>query len=96
MKTCSVNTCVTSPPYYSLRDYGIDGQVGVENSPEGYIDKLTEIFMEVRRVLRDDGTLWVNIADCYAGTGNKGKSLDTRYAGGRNGQVVSATSKIRG
>lgn len=61
----TVNTCVTSPPYYGLRDYGVDGQIGLEQTPEQYISKLVEVFREVRRVLRDDGTLWVNIGDSY-------------------------------
>lgn len=65
----SIDCCVTSPPYYNLRDYGVDGQIGLENSPEEYIQKLVEIFREVRRVLKKDGTLWVNIADSYAGSG---------------------------
>lgn len=69
----SVACCVTSPPYYNLRDYGVDGQIGLENSPEEYIQKLVEIFREVKRVLKKDGTLWVNIADSYAGSG-KGAS----------------------
>ena len=59
----SVDCCVTSPPYYNLRDYGVDGQIGLESTPEEYIQKLVEIFREVRRVLKNDGTLWVNIAD---------------------------------
>lgn len=65
----TVNTCVTSPPYYGLRDYGVDGQIGLEETPEQYISKLVDVFREVRRVLRDDGTLWVNIGDSYAGSG---------------------------
>ena len=65
----SVDTCVTSPPYYGLRDYGKDEQIGLESSPEEYIQKLVEIFREVRRVLKNDGTIWVNIADSYAGSG---------------------------
>lgn len=69
----SINSCVTSPPYYNLRDYGVDGQIGLESSPEEYIQKLVEIFREVKRVLKKDGTLWVNIADSYAGSG-KGSS----------------------
>lgn len=69
LPSCSVNMCVTSPPYYGLRDYGVDGQIGVEATPEEYIGKLTEVFHEVRRVLCDDGTLWLNIADSYAGSG---------------------------
>lgn len=62
----SVHTCVTSPPYYKLRDYGMEGQIGLEPSPEMYVKKLVEVFSEVRRVLRDDGTLWVVISDTYA------------------------------
>lgn len=65
----SVNCCITSPPYYGLRDYGVDGQIGLEASPELYTLRLVEIFREVRRVLRDDGTLWLNIGDSYAGSG---------------------------
>lgn len=63
----SADMCVTSPPYYGLRDYGIGGQIGLEDTPELYIERLVEVFREVRRVLKDDGTLWVNIADSYAG-----------------------------
>ena len=62
---CSVQTCVTSPPYYGLRDYGNDAQIGLEQSPEEYISKLVEVFREVSRVLKDDGTLWLNLGDSY-------------------------------
>lgn len=65
----SVQMCVTSPPYYGLRDYGVDGQFGCEPSPLAYAERLVEVFREVRRVLRQDGTLWLNIGDCYAGSG---------------------------
>lgn len=64
----SVNMCVTSPPYYGLRDYGIEEQIGMELSPALYIEKLVCIFREIRRILKNDGTLWVNIADSYAGS----------------------------
>ena len=64
----SVNCCITSPPYYGLRDYGNDEQIGLEATPEEYIGKLVEVFREVRRVLTNDGTLWVNIGDSYAGS----------------------------
>lgn len=67
-----VQMCVTSPPYYGLRDYGAEGQIGCEQTPLEYIDRLTEIFREVRRVLKSNGTLWLNIADSYAGSGNGG------------------------
>lgn len=70
----SVDCCITSPPYYGLRDYGVDGQIGLEETPEQYIDRLVAVFREVRRVLRDDGTLWVNIGDSYAS--------DTKGSGG--------------
>ena len=61
----SVQTCITSPPYYGLRDYGVDGQIGMEETPDEYINRLVEVFREVKRVLKDDGTLWVNIGDSY-------------------------------
>ncbi len=70
----TVDICVTSPPYYGLRDYGVDGQIGVELSPQEYVARLVAVFDEVYRVLKDDGTLWLNIADSYAGSG-KGKGL---------------------
>ena len=66
-----VNTCVTSPPYFGLRDYGHAGQIGLEPTPDEFIAKLVSVFREVRRVLRDDGTLWVNIGDSYASGGRK-------------------------
>ena len=71
----SVKCCVTSPPYYALRDYGVYGQIGLEETPEEYIQRLVAVFREVRRVLTDDGTLWVNIGDSYAGSG-KGQNAD--------------------
>jgi DNA modification methylase len=77
----SVNCCVTSPPYYALRDYGVSGQIGQEQTPEDYINNLVLLFREVRRVLRDDGTLWLNIGDSYNGSG-KGAMGDGSAAGG--------------
>lgn len=62
----SVNMCVTSPPYYGLRDYGEEKQIGLEQTPQEYIERLAEVFDEVKRVLADDGTLWLNIGDIYA------------------------------
>jgi len=66
------NMCVTSPPYWGLRNYQVDGQIGLEKTPEEYVSKLVEIFREVRRTLRDDGTLWLNLGDTYAGSGGAG------------------------
>lgn len=81
----SINCCVTSPPYYGLRDYGVDGQIGLEDTPEAYVAKLVDVFREVRRVLRDDGTLWMNLGDSYAGSG-KGRNADgTHQGGGKQG-----------
>lgn len=71
----SIQCCVTSPPYWGLRDYDHSAQIGAESSPEEYVENLVEIFREVRRVLTDDGTFWLNVGDGYArngGTGNCG------------------------
>ena len=68
MKDESINCCVTSPPYWGLRDYGCDGQMGLESSPDEYVSKMVEVFREVKRVLRKDGTLWLNLGDSYAGS----------------------------
>jgi len=65
----SVQCCITSPPYFGLRDYGIDGQIGLEQTPEAFVAEMVSVFREVRRVLRDDGTLWLNLGDSYAGAG---------------------------
>lgn len=61
----SVNTIVTSPPYFGLRDYGVEGQIGLEQTPQAYVDKLVSVFRACREVLRDDGTLWLNLGDSY-------------------------------
>lgn len=61
-----INCCITSPPYYGLRDYGVDGQIGNEDTPEDYVNNLVEIFDEVKRVLREDGALWLNLGDGWA------------------------------
>ncbi|KAA6348021.1 Modification methylase DpnIIB [termite gut metagenome] len=70
----SVSCCVTSPPYYGLRDYGVTGQIGQEDTPEEYIKRLVDIFREIRRILTDEGVLWLNIGDCYwRGKGRNGE-----------------------
>lgn len=73
-----VQTCVTSPPYFGLRDYGVDGQIGLEETPEAFTQKLVAVFKEVRRVIKDDGTLWLNLGDSYAGSGKGGQSEEMR------------------
>ena len=92
----SVHCCITSPPYYALRDYGVDGQIGREDTPAQYVARLTDVFSEVRRVLRPSGTLWLNIADTYAGKGNQGDSVDPKYPNGRTGQTVAINRRVEG
>jgi DNA modification methylase len=75
-------TCVTSPPYYGLRDYGCAGQIGLEATPDAYVARLVDVFREVRRVLRDDGTLWLNLGDSYAS--------DSKWGGATGGKHVKA------
>jgi DNA modification methylase len=65
----SVNCVVTSPPYFGLRDYGVDGQIGLEQTPDAFVAEMVAVFSEVRRVLRPDGTCWLNLGDSYAGAG---------------------------
>jgi len=72
----SIDCCVTSPPYWGLRDYGVNGQIGLEETPEEYVDKLVLLFREVKRVLREDGTLWLNLGDSYWGGGWRGSCLN--------------------
>ena len=76
----SVHTCVTSPPYYNLRDYGVEGQIGNESSVEEYLQALVAVFREVRRVLHPNGTLWVNMGDSYASnSGNQPPNTRNSY-----------------
>jgi DNA modification methylase len=88
----SVQCCVTSPPYWALRNYSADGQIGLEKTPEMYVEKLVEVFNEVRRVLRSDGVLWLNLGDTYAGSWGamsypKG-SIAARRFGGDNAENI--------
>jgi DNA modification methylase len=80
----SVQCCVTSPPYYGLRNYGVEGQIGAEKTPEQYIASLVDVFREVRRVLREDGVLWLNLGDSYTSGGRKTRAPDAKDGkGGR-------------
>ena len=78
----SVHTVVTSPPYWGLRDYGVDGQLGLEPTLGEHIEAMVAVFREVRRVLRSDGTVWLNYGDCYATSPNGRSAADTKAAGG--------------
>jgi len=84
----SVQMCVTSPPYFGLRDYGVDGQIGLEDTPQEYISRLVDVFHEVRRVLKDDGTLWVNIGDSYATRGDGHAPTNTRNKNGHTAKQI--------
>ncbi|MBN9267542.1 MAG: site-specific DNA-methyltransferase [Hyphomicrobium sp.] len=79
----SVHCCVTSPPYFGLRDYGHDEQIGLEPAPEEFVAALVEVFREVRRVLRDDGTVWLNLGDSYASQGGAAR-------GGYDGGILAS------
>lgn len=74
-----IDNCITSPPYYGLRDYGHADQIGLEGTPEAYVQKLVEVFREVRRAMADDGTLWLNLGDTY--NAYKANTGDTKFAG---------------
>ena len=83
----SVNCCITSPPYWGLRDYGVEGQFGLEKTPEEYVGKMVAVFREVRRVLKDDGTLWLNLGDSYASF-RDGKATPDTTRGESTGTLV--------
>jgi DNA modification methylase len=83
----SVDCCITSPPYWGLRDYGVDGQIGLEETHEHFVSEMVGVFREVRRVLRPDGTLWLNLGDSYAGAAGGYQ--------GKNGQRASRTFTAR-
>lgn len=95
LEAASVHTCVTSPPYYNLRDYGVAGQIGMESTPEEYIGKLVDVFREVRRVLRPDGTLWVNIGDSYATRSGPQPPANTRNAHGHTAKQPPSGYKCK-
>jgi hypothetical protein len=82
-----VHTCVTSPPYFGLRDYGHGGQIGLEPTPDEFVGKLVEVFREVRRVLADDGTLWLNLGDSYAAQRGGTHQPAETLAGGKGGKT---------
>jgi DNA modification methylase len=94
----SVHCCVTSPPYWGLRDYGHDGQIGLEATPEAYVARMVEVFREVRRVLRDDGTCWVNLGDSYCGGGGYAPNApcNQRRAEGESWGAMNAFSVREG
>ncbi len=92
----SVQTCVTSPPYFGLRDYGHADQIGLEKTPEEYVEKLVAVFREVRRVLKNDGTLWLNLGDSYANDGKWGGSTGGLHMRELHGSSIGRTKRSTG
>ncbi len=91
----SVHCCVTSPPYWGLRDYGVSGQLGLEKTPEEYVSKLVSGFREVKRLLRDDGTLWLNLGDSYNANGRDGHGTRQGFKQGTNRASANGYDKNR-
>ena len=91
----SVHCVVTSPPYWGLRDYGVDNQIGLEPTPEEYVQTMVEVFRAVRRVLRDDGTVWLNLGDTYAGGGGFSPDAPSNRAGSKQ-TTIGGDSKTKG
>lgn len=89
-----VQCCITSPPYWRLRDYGVTGQLGSEDTPEEYVRALTEIFNEVRRVLKPDGTVWLNLGDAYWGSGKAGRNSNYQARHREFGQPFKNTARF--
>lgn len=96
LKDKSVSCCVTSPPYYGQRDYGVDGQLGLEKTPEEYVQKLVYIFREVKKRLRPDGNLWLNLGDSYTGGGRGASDAKFIGQGTREAQKLGRRDKIDG
>ena len=90
----SINTCITSPPYWGLRDYnGEEKQLGLEDTPEEFVENLVKVFREVKRVLRDDGTVWLNLGDSYAGNNSRASNNGRAGYGAVREGVFTKTGK---
>ena len=90
LPSASINTCITSPPYFGLRNYGVEGQLGLEETPGEFVENLVNVFKEVKRVLRDDGTVWLNLGDSYGQQNGKGFN-----ANANEGYVVSRNKELQ-
>lgn len=93
LKAGSVNCCVTSPPYFGLRDYGNEEQIGLEETPDKFVEALVDVFREVKRLLRDDGTVWLNLGDSYAGP--KGNNRGEGAGGGQKRGELMGFNNIK-
>lgn len=92
----SINCCVTSPPYFGLRDYGMLGQLGLEPTPEEYVAAMVRVFREVRRVLKDDGTLWLNLGDSYANVGKSGGHTGGKHSTALHDSPIGRNKRYTG
>src|SRR5271157_3266351 len=92
---CSVQCCVTSPPYWSLRDYNVAGQLGLEPTPEAYVARMVGVFREIKRVLRDDATAWVNMGDSYNSPNTHSGPADKVDWTVRLGQPAGTTKTLK-
>lgn len=90
----SIQCCITSPPYWGLRDYDHEAQIGAEESPDDYVRQLVAIFREVRRVLSDNGTLWLNVGDGYARNGSTGRSGPNAQVGNTRKLIQKRNCKV--
>jgi len=89
MESESVDCVVTSPPYWGLRDYGVEGQIGLEKTPEEYVEKIVQIFREVRRILKKDGALWLNLGDSYVSAKSRKSSIEQTISGKYRGETIN-------
>lgn len=90
-----VDCCVTSPPYFGLRDYGHEGQIGMEETPEAFVQRLVDVFSEVKRALKPDGTLWVNIGDSYNGSGYKEVQINSPMQMSNGGAISQKGTNVK-
>lgn len=90
-----IQCVVTSPPYWGLRDYGVDGQIGLESTPDKYVQKIVDVFRQIRRCLKNDGIVWLNLGDSYAQSGKGGNPTDSEWSGfvGNNAREITAKHK---
>lgn len=96
-----IDCCVTSPPYFRLRDYGTEEQIGMEQTPDEFVDKLIQVFAEVKRVLKPEGTLWLNLGDSYNGSGKAGNNSEyqkrhTTFGKPCAAEVMGKPTKVKG
>lgn len=91
----SIDCVITSPPYWGLRDYGVDGQLGLEKTPEEYVAKMVEVFREVKRILKKEGTFWLNLGDSYGANNNRNGLSNSTIGSGKKSIAKNITFDIQ-